>query len=140
MKVVVLKSYEKRSDVFYNYGDDHEVVYHNFNALEKVMDLSNDEYNELLHAISYFNSKKKTPYVLKAVVVMEDNEVNDLLSDFRSYEKEEALKAAKAEEARKLKEEQDRLKRDQAKAERALKKLAKDLGLSLDEVRAKFAK
>lgn len=139
MQVVVLKSYEKRFDVSYNYGDDYEAVYHNFNALEKVMELSNDEYNELLRAISYFNSKKNSPYVLKAVVVMEDNEVNDLLSDFRVYEKKEVDKAAKAEEARKLKMEEDRLKREKAKADRALKKLAKELNLSVEDVRNKLA-
>jgi hypothetical protein len=137
MQVVVLKSYEKRSETTYNYGDDYEVTWHNFKAFESVMELSNEEYSELLRAIALFNSKKKRDYTLQAVVVMEDNEVDLLLSDFRSYEKAEL---DKAEIARKAKVEEDRLKREQAKAERALKKLAKELNLSVEEVRAKLAK
>ncbi len=140
MQVVVLKSYEKRSETTYNYGDDYEVTWHNFKAFESVMELSNEEYSELLRAIALFNSKKKRDYTLQAVVVMEDNEVDLLLSDFRSYEKAELDKASKAEIARKAQVEADRLKREQAKAERALKKLAKELNLSVEEVRAKLAK
>lgn len=140
MQVVVLKSYEKRSETIYNYGDDYEVTYHNFNALEKVMELSDEEYHELLRAIAYFNSKKKVEYRLSAVVVMDDDEVNNLLSDFRTYEKNERAKAEKLEAARLAKAEADRIKREAAKVERNLKKLAKELNLSVEEVRAKLAK
>ena len=139
MQVVVFKSYEKRSEIAYNYGDDYEVVWHNFNSLEKVMELSDSEYEELLRAIAFFNSKKKQNYVLKSMIIMEDNEVHQLLSDFRSYEQVEAAKAAKAAEALKTKQDADRIKRETAKVERSLKKLAKDLNLSIDEVRAKFS-
>ena len=39
MKVVIYKSYAKSSTVYYNYGDDYEEVWHNFNAIENVLEV-----------------------------------------------------------------------------------------------------
>ena len=139
MKVIVLKSYEKREEQYDIYGDAYE-IWHGFNVYEKLYELNADELSELKRAIAYFNLKKSSEYRLVCVVVSEETELDKLLKDFKEYEKEEREKAQKLEVARLAKLEKERIKREESKANRALKKLAKEMGLTEDEVRKKLAK
>lgn len=111
MRVIVFKSYSKRDEVFYNYGDDCEVIWHHFKSVEEVMELTEDEYNELLEAIDYFNKKVKRNYNLQAVIVTDESEIRNLISDFHNYKKEEEELALKRQEANRIKLEADRVKR-----------------------------
>ena len=140
MKVVIFKSYVKKSTVYYNYGDDCDEVWHNFNALEGVKEVTNEEFVELKKAINYFNAKGNRDYTLGVFVVMEDEELDSLMTDFKAYEKREIAKAEKLARERKEKELESKAKSEAKKFERTVKKLAKELNLSEDEVRARLTK
>jgi len=140
MKVVIYKSYLKKSTVYFNYGDDCDETWHNFNALEKVKEVTNEEFTVLKNAINYFNSKGNKDYTLGLIVVMEDEELDSLLTDFKSYEKKEIAKAEKLARERKEKELAAKANSEAKKFERTVKKLAKELNLSEDEVRARLMK
>jgi protein subunit release factor A len=140
MKVVIFKSYVKKSTVYFNYGDDYDEVWHNLNSVESVREVSNDEFVVLKNAINYFNSKGNREYTLGLLVVMEDEELDSLLSDYKAYEKKEIAKAEKLAHERKKKELADKANSEAKKFERTVKKLAKELNLSEDEVRARLKK
>lgn len=140
MKVVIFKSYVKKSTVYFNYGDDCDEVWHNFNAIENVRDVTDEEFVVLKNAINYFNSKGNKDYTLGVLTVVEDEELDSLLTDFKAYEKKEIAKAEKLARDRKEKELADKAKSDARKFERTVKKLAKELSLSEDEVRARLNK
>lgn len=140
MKVVIYKSYSKSSTVYYNYGDDYEEVWHNFNAIENVKEVTEEEFEVLKRAVNHFNSKGGRKYTLGLLVVMEDEEVNSLLSDFKEYEKKEIAKAEKLNRERMEKELAAKAKSEAKKHERVVKKFAKELNLSEDEVRIMLAK
>jgi protein subunit release factor A len=140
MKVVIFKSYLKKSTVYFNYGDDCDETWHNFNAVENVREVTNEEFVELKNAINYFNSKGNREYTLGLLVVIEDEELDSLLTDFKAYEKKEIAKAEKLARERKEKELAAKAKAEAKKFERTVKKLAKELSLSEDEVRARLMK
>lgn len=140
MKVVIYKSYAKSSTVYYNYGDDYEEVWHNFNAIENVLEVSDEEFEVLKRAVNHFNSKGNRKYTLGFIEIMEDEEVNSLISNFKEYEKKEIEKAEKLNRERVAKELADKAKADAKKHERTVKKFAKELNLSEDEVRIILAK
>lgn len=136
MKAVVLKNYVRRSEVYYNYGDDTVDVWHNFKAIEDVQEISDADLAVLKRAVEYFNrNHPNIGYVLEVVVVAEEAEVKAVISDLLKYEK---LASERAEKERAAKEEKSRLSKaelEERKKERTLKKLAKELGVSLEEVR-----
>jgi hypothetical protein len=140
MKVVIFKSYVKKSTVYFNYGDDYDEVWHNFNAIESVKEVTNEEFLVLKNAINYFNTKGNKEYTLGVLVVMEDEELDSLLSDYKAYEKKEIAKAEKLAREKKEKELADKAKSEARKFDRTVKKLAKELNLSEDEVRARLKK
>lgn len=140
MKVVIYKSYSKNSTVYSNYGDDYEEVWHNFNAMEDVKEMSQEEFEVLSKAVAYFNSKRNQQYTLGLFVVVEDEELSSLISDYKAYEKKEIARAEKIERERKAKELADKAKSEARKHERVVKKFAKELNLSEDEVRIMLAK
>lgn len=138
MKVIVFRNYCVKNEVVYSHGDDYSEVWHNFNAIEKTYEIDSNELYELKQAISHFNSYSKTSYKMGIFVVSEDDEVKELISDYKSY-----LVKAKAkrdrEEALHLKNKAEALaKREASKAERELKKMAKTLGISIEELKVKL--
>lgn len=140
MKVVIYKSYSKSSTVYYNYGDDYEEVWHNFNAIENVREMTEEEFEVLKRAVNHFNSKTGLKYTLGLFVIVEDEEVNSLLSDYKEYEKKERVKAEKINREKMEKELAVKAKSEAKKHERVVKKFAKELSLSEDEVRIMLAK
>jgi hypothetical protein len=135
MKVAILKRYVLRETVYFNYGDDYEDVIHNLSAIEKVKEMSEEEFLTLKKAVSYFNnSDAKRDYVLFLAVVAEDEEYDLLMSDFKAYEKKAEEKMAKA----RLKVEAESLARkaklEASKKERLIKKLMKELNVSREAV------
>ena len=139
MKVVILKSYLKNSTVSYNYGDDYTEVWHKFNALEEVKEVTPEDYEVLKRAVNHFNSKRSRDYTLELMEIMEDEEVDSLLSNFKEYEKKEIAKAEKLERERKEKALALKAKSEAKKHDRVVKKFAKELNLSEDEVRVMLA-
>lgn len=140
MKVVIFKSYSKKEMVYYNYGDDCEEVWHNFNAIEDVKEVTLEEFEILKRAANYFNSKGNRKYTLEIVQIMDDEEVKSLLSDFKEYEKKEIAKEEKLNRERLEKEKLAKEKSEAKKNERAVKKFAKELSLSEEEVRIMLSK
>lgn len=139
MKVVLYKSYSKNNDVL-----DHSTgeVFHNFNDFENVVDISEEDYNVLIRAVDHFNSTSNKKYVLGIIDVTEkeDNEeLNSLLNDFKNYEKVEAEKYEKMKKEAEDKKLAAKAKSDAKKHERNLKKLAKELNLSVEDVQAMLA-
>lgn len=140
MKVVIFKSYSKKEMVHYNYGDDYAETWHNFNAIEEVKEVTLEEFEILKRAVTYFNSKGNRKYTLEIVEIMDDEEVNSLLSDFKEYEKKEIAKEDKLNRERLEKEKLAKEKFEAKKNERAVKKFAKELSLSEEEVRIMLSK
>lgn len=140
MKVVIYKSYSKSATLYSNYGDDYEEVWHNFNTMKDIKEMSQDEFSVLTKAVEYFNSKRNHDYTLGLFVVAEDEELTSLISDYKEYEKKEMVKAEKLDRERKAKELANKVKLEARKHERAVKKFAKELNLSEDEVRVILAK
>lgn len=141
MKVVIFKCYKKKSEVYYNYGDDYDEVWHNLNAIEEVKEVSNEEFEILRKAVDYFNSNSsKKNYELKIALLVEDDEYNSLLSDFKEYEKKEREKAEKIRRDNEVKALLAKAQAEARKHERVVKKVAKELNLSEDEVREMLAK
>lgn len=139
MKVVIFKNYSKSYTVAYNYGDDYEDVWHNFNAIEGVKEVTEDEFEILKRAINYFNTKGNKNYTIGYFVVIEDEEVESLLKDYKVYEKKESEKAEKLRREKLEKELAVKAKSEEKKHERLVKKFAKELNLSEDEVRIMLA-
>ena len=140
MKVVIYKSYSRNSTLYSNYGDDYEEVWHDFNAMKDIKEMSEEEFKVVTKAVEYFNSKRNRNYTLGLFVVMEDEDLSSLITDYKEYEKKEVAKAEKLERERKAKELANKAKTEARKHERAVKKLAKELNLSEDEVRVILAK
>lgn len=134
MKIVLFKEYSSKSAEMYNY-DDYTNVWHNFNAFEDVREVTEEELIVLKSALKYFNSNScKNKYVLKILEIVEDKEFNEIISNFRDYEKKEALRRDKliadnleADLVRKA-------KLEATKRKKLVKKLAKDFKLSEEEV------
>lgn len=140
MKVVIYKSYEKKSTVYYNYGDDYDEVWHNLNTIEEVKEITTEDFEVLTRAINHFNSKANRAYTIGMLEIIEDDEVDSLLSNFKEYEKKELEKAKKM-NLEKL--EKAKLAKENAEAkkiERLVKKFAKELNLSEEEVRIMLEK
>lgn len=141
MKVVIFKCYKKKSEVYYNYGDDYDEVWHNLNAIEEVKDVSGEELEVLRKAVEYFNSNSsKKNYELKLAMLVEDDELDSLLADFKEYEKKEREKAEKTRRDNEAKALLAKAQAEARKHERSVKKIAKELNLSEDEVREMLAK
>lgn len=83
MKVVIYKSYEKKSTVYYNYGDDYDEVWHNLNTIEEVKEITTEDFEVLTRAINHFNSKANRAYTIGMLEIIEDDEVDSLLSNFK---------------------------------------------------------
>lgn len=139
MKVVIYKSYVRKETVYFNYGDDSKDVWHNFNAVENVREVTLEELVTLRNAINHFNSKANRKYSLGFIEIVEDEEVNSLLADFGEYEKKEIAEAEKLARDKKEKELALKAKSEAKKHERTVKKFAKELNLSEDEVRIMLA-
>jgi hypothetical protein len=139
MKVVIYKSYGKKETVYFNYGDDSTDVWHNFNAVENVREVTLEELVTLRNAINHFNSKANRKYSLGFIEIVEDEEVNSLLADFGEYEKKEIAEAEKLARDKKEKELALKAKSESKKHERTVKKFAKELNISEDEVRIMLA-
>lgn len=140
MKVVIFKNYSKSYTVSYNYGDDYDDVWHNFNAVESVKEMTEADFEVLKRAINHFNAKANRNYNLGYLVVMEDEEVNCVINDYKVYEKKEAEKAEKLRREKMEKELASKAKSEAKKNERLVKKFAKELNLSEEEVRVMLAK
>lgn len=140
MKVLIFKSYQKNEKVSYNYGDDIEDIWHNFNIVEETREMTLEDFEVLKRAISYFNSKKCSLYKIDAVVVLDDDEFNNLITDYNKYEELESSHKIKQEIAQRAKLEADREKLEASKVKRTVKKLAKELNISEDEVLVILAK
>lgn len=139
MKVVIFKNYSKSTSVICNYGDDYEDVWHNFNAIESVKEITEEDFEVLKRAINYFNSKGNRNYTIGYFVVIKDEEVECLLNDYKLFEKKESEKAEKLRRAKMEKELAVKAKSEEKKHERLVKKFAKELNLSEDEVRIMLA-
>lgn len=140
MKVVIFKCYKKKVEVYSNYGDDYDEVWHNLNAIEEVREMSYEEFEVLKRAVEHFNSKSKRNYDVNLAVLVEDDELNSLLTDFKEYEKKEIEKAEKLRRDNEAKVLLAKANAEARKHERAVKKIAKELSLSEDEVREMLAK
>ncbi len=105
------------------------------------MEISDEEFELLTRAINHFNSKGNRKYTLGFIEIMEDEEINSLISNFKEYEKKEIEKTEKLNRERMEKELAAKAKSDAKKHERTVKKFAKELNLSEDdEVRLMLAK
>lgn len=135
MKVFVFKEYVKTVDHSDNYGDDYYSEDIVFRTLEKSYDLDAEGLVALEKAINLFNNKGNS-YKLVSRVKLEGSDISSILIDYDNYLKEEEEKRKKALEKQKDLER----KRELAKAEKALKKIADNLGLSLEEVKGRFGK
>lgn len=141
MKVVIFKCYKKKVDVYFNYGDDYAEVWHNLNAIEEVKEVSVEEFETLRKAVDYFNSNSsKKNYELKLAMLVEDDELNSLVADFKEYEKKEREKAEKIRRDNEAKVLLAKAQAEARKHERSVKKIAKELNMSEDEVREMLAK
>lgn len=140
MKVVVYRSYVVSEEMFYNYGDDSETVWHKFNGFEKCYEMDDNELSKLRKAIYLYNSKhSKADHKLGVFVVCDDDEVNSLLSDYDSYLAKEDARRKREADAYEAKKAESKAKRDAKKAERELAKIAEKLNIPLEEFKAKIA-
>lgn len=130
MKILVLKSNKVENNL-------EEVIYDKLESCEGYHEVDSSEYQKLVAAINFVNSKNKVK--LEIVIVPEEsNDLDAFLSDFNEYSKEEneRLKNEVKNEL-KLKEEK-KAARELAKKQRAVKQLAKKLGLSVEEVESRL--
>lgn len=139
MKVVIYKSYSKSTTVYSNYGDDSDEVWHNFKAIENVKEVTADEFEVLKKAVNHFNAKGGRNYTLGLLEILEDEEVDCLLSNFKEYETKEIVKAEKLHRERLENAKLAKEKAEANKNEKALKKFSKELNLSVEEVRVMLA-
>lgn len=136
MKVLVIKCYFNKHDVFSNYGDDYVEVWHNLNAIEDVKEVTDEEFEVLQRAVTFFNNKKKntSSYSLKVVSVPEEEEVKCLVSDLLAFEQRERARIEKENAENALKAMNAKKNSEARKKANAVKKLAKELNLSESDI------
>lgn len=134
MKAVIFKKTMKRSDVFSNYGDDYSEFVHVTRIAEDMKEVTLEELARLEKAVYLFNSSRRD-YHYEVVTLVEDDEVKALVDDLLEYEVKETAKRERLEKESKAKALEAKIRAEANKKERSLKKLAKELDLSLEEVR-----
>lgn len=140
MKVVIYKSYSKESTLFSNYGDDYTDVWCNFNVMKEVREMNEVDFDVLNKAVKHFNlTNKSQEYSLGLFVVADDYEIDSIISSYKIHEEKEILKAAKLEKEKKALELAKKAKAEARSYERSVKKFAKELNISEDEVRVMLA-
>lgn len=115
-------------ELHYGYGDYGELegVLGLFANDFKSMELNQDEYNELVDAVNYFNrNQKKTENRIIVLIDKLDDmqQFDEILKDYKSYVEKEEKRRLKAQQEY---EERERLK-NEAKAAKALERKRKQL-------------
>lgn len=135
MKVMVIEKKLVKKETYSDY-ESYETVNLSFNDVKQVMDIEDEsELCRLRRAVDIFNEKHKNKLIsLEVVKVLDTSDIEELLKDYKEYERKETIR--KAEAIKKANEQRaKKLEEKAVKAfERKVKSMAKELNLSREEV------
>lgn len=93
MKVAIFKSYEKTGNIvpIHYDNDNDDEIFHFFNVVQEIREMTIDEFKVLNKAISHFNEKtfyenSQIDYILGASIIVDSKELDTLIDGYRKHE------------------------------------------------------